>query len=1201
MKKIIYKTCAFIISFAMTFSIFSTCVYADEDDKSIISNDDTIGTTYYVDSENGSDNNIGNTIQEPWKTLNKVNEQTFLEGGQILFRAGTEYTGSLAPKGNGTSKNPIIIDMYDEDIVGIEAGQRPVLNGQGNVLATVHLKNVSHFTVNNLEITNLGNARAIRAGVFVEANNIGIMNGIHLDNLYVHDVNGTLTNKDVSNGGIFFTVTGHSNKTRFNDILVENCSVKNVSRTGISVGMTTSASKWDGHGGYIPKDVVDDYGHTNIVIRNNYVENAGGDAIVPMFSIKPLIEYNISNGASQNTKSNPWAMYNAGVWPWRCEDATFQFNEVYNTVNNGDGQAFDCDYSRGTTYQYNYSHDNGGGFLLICQSESLESTIRYNISQNDKRCIFLTSNSHNADIYNNTVYIGEGLNTNIVEDCGGRATLKNNIFYNAGSRKNPSWGRNYSYDNNLYYGFNTTPTDNNKILSDPLFVDGGNGETGVEGNSAIDTLAGYSLQDNSPAVNVGVEITSNGGRDYLGNSLGNTTTDLGAIESNVKEVRLNSDIYIINNKQNTVTLSSEIDYLEFLSNVTYSQGASIAIKNDSGQEINSGLIKADYKIIINDGEYNKIYTVKVYIEPTLSTDKTEYKLDEKIKVSYTGAEGDSWVGIYHKGDVPGNIASIDWKYTKDQLQPDGMIEFNPNNPINTNESWGDIGEYEVILFKDSGYNIIKRIPFSIDNMFSTDKTEYLLSEKIKVSYSGAKGDSWVGIYHKGDVPGDIASIDWKYTKDQSQPNGMIEFNPNSPITTSEPWGNCDEYEAILFKDEGYTIVKRTSFKIKDSNIVPNKPIGVTYNRTATKLGYADGTITISPADDETSLTGYELYWGDENGKLEEYTPIVTLLKTGNEITYNVVENTIIPLNAKKILAYSINSNTHSTEYAQTDLDINDIMPNEEPIYKFQVMSDVHIRSTDSNDLYNRHFDSALKDIKSVASDSIGIFIVGDNTNSGASSEYDKMNNIIQSNENGLPTINFAIGNHDLSNGSWQSKINLFLQKTGMESYKYSKTINNSKFIVLGSQATGLEANIKKDQFDWLEEELASAPIGQPIFLFLHQSLYNTVAGSLSGQGWNGVIQDDELRQILSRYPQTILFTGHSHWEFDSKSNMFDGKGQLATMFNTSSCAYLWTDEQTSKEGSQGYYVEVYSDKILVKGRDYVNNKWVSSAQFIVNN
>lgn len=498
----------------------------------------TEAATFYVDSENGDDSADGRTPETAWKTLAKLNDTELIGGDRILLKAGSVFEDqALSIKGGGTAENPIIIDMYDGEVVGAEAGERPHIKGngknsfeyQGNQISYgLHIKNASHVRVNNLEISNQGDTRKLSVGVCVEAAGCGVMQGVHIDNVYIHDVNGTYEEKTLPNGGLYYVVSDHSNNTRFDDIQVVNSIVKRVSRTGISVGMTSSTDLWDGHGGNIPQEVLDAYGHTNVLIRNNYVEESGGDAIVPMFSIKPLIEYNISNGASQNTKHT--SMYNAGIWPWRCEDAVFQYNECYGTILNGDGQAYDCDWSRGTVYQYNYSHDNEGGFILICQSEVLDSVVRYNISQNDQRCLFLTSNTHNADVYNNTFYIGEGLDTEVVEDVGGVATLKNNIFYNLGTSATTTWGRNFSYENNLYYGYDSTPEDSSKIIADPMFADPGTGGTGVLGDSAIDTLGGYRLREGSPAIDAGLEIEDNGGRDYFGTPLTDGKTDIGAAE-----------------------------------------------------------------------------------------------------------------------------------------------------------------------------------------------------------------------------------------------------------------------------------------------------------------------------------------------------------------------------------------------------------------------------------------------------------------------------------------------------------------------------------------------------------------------------------------------------------------------------------------------------------------------------------------------
>lgn len=528
------------VDLADAYAASTTFVMPDKDVtvSAVFEKKRTEPAAFYVDSENGDDSADGMTPETAWKTLTKVNETQLIGGDRILLKAGSVFEDqALSIKSGGTAENPIIIDMYDGDVVGAEAGERPHIKGngknsfeyQGNQISYgLHIKNASHVQVNNVEISNQGDTRKLSVGLCVEAAGCGVMQGVHINNVYIHDVNGTYEEKTLPNGGLYYVVSDHSNNTRFDDIQVVNNIVKRVSRTGISIGTTSASSFWDGHGGLIPQEVLDAYAHTNVLIRNNYVEESGGDAIVPMFSIKPVIEYNISNGASQNTKHT--SMYNAGIWPWRCGDAVFQYNECYGTILNGDGQAYDCDWSRGTIYQYNYSHDNEGGFILICQSEVLDSIVRYNISQNDQRCLFLTSNTHNADVYNNTFYIGEGLDTEVVEDVGGVATLKNNIFYNLGTSTTTTWGRNFSYENNLYYGYDSTPEDSRKIIADPMFTDPGTGGTGVLGDSAIDTLGGYRLQEDSPAIDAGLEIENNGGRDYFGTPLTDGKTDIGAAE-----------------------------------------------------------------------------------------------------------------------------------------------------------------------------------------------------------------------------------------------------------------------------------------------------------------------------------------------------------------------------------------------------------------------------------------------------------------------------------------------------------------------------------------------------------------------------------------------------------------------------------------------------------------------------------------------
>lgn len=342
-------------------------------------------------------------------------------------------------------------------------------------------------------------------------------------------------------------------------------------------------------------------------------------------------------------------------------------------------------------------------------------------------------------------------------------------------------------------------------------------------------------------------------------------------------------------------------------------------------------------------------------------------------------------------------------------------------------------------------------------------------------------------------------------------------------------------------------------------------------------------------------------------RMEKNMPIhVIEKKDSNVIEKQMVSNTIIPAEAAGFL--KLDKKIEPNECAKKLLDRERFSAKSKKS-SFEVISDTQIGIAKDLDKdpkslqYSEHFNLALKDIKALDPESDGIFIVGDNTNNGKPEEYDEMLRIISENRDGLPNLYYAIGNHDFYTygGNWQASIDLFKEKTGMENHYYEKIIKDMRFIVLGSDTPTHNASLSDQQFQWLEERLREeTSFRQPVFVFLHQSLYNTVSGSLPGQGWHGIDQDKRLRDVFRRYPQTVFFTGHSHWELDSQSPMYPGNGVMATCFNTASCGYLWTDAQELKIGSQGYYVEVYEDAVLVRGRDYLNGKWVSGAQFVIN-
>jgi|GEM_PF-848214 len=485
------------------------------------------GTTYYVDSMMPDDSGDGTSPETAWKSLEKVSATTFAPGDQILFKAGGSWNGQLHPKGSGISGSPIVIDRYG-------TGNKPIINGNGisaNPDATggaaVYLYNQEYWEIRNLEVTNTGATAALRYGVSIVAADYGTAHYIHLINLTVHDVNGI--NTDRKNGGISLQALGSAVSTAFDDVLIDGCTVYAVDRTGI-----TLHSKWMNRGGLVDSGPWNPW--TNVIVQNNNVYDIGGDGILVRVAQSPLIQYNTSHDV--NVRAGD---HSAGIWVFNTDDAILQYNEAYLTRTTLDGQGFDADYNTNRTIiQYNYSHDNEGGFLLIITPGSTTgmfnngTIVRYNISQNDKaRLIQVFGPVKDAAIYNNTLYVGPGLTTNLLElnNQGGfpdGTSVKNNIFYNLGSGVY-SLGNstNTTFDSNVFYGNHpaSEPSDPNKLTSDPMLVNPGSGGIGRHSTD------GYQLLQGSPAIDSGTTITGNGGKDYWGQPVPHQLgTDRGAYE-----------------------------------------------------------------------------------------------------------------------------------------------------------------------------------------------------------------------------------------------------------------------------------------------------------------------------------------------------------------------------------------------------------------------------------------------------------------------------------------------------------------------------------------------------------------------------------------------------------------------------------------------------------------------------------------------
>jgi hypothetical protein len=81
---------------------------------------------------------------------------------------------------------------------------------------------------------------------------------------------------------------------------------------------------------------------------------------------------------------------------------------------------------------------------------------------------------------------------------------------------------------------------------------------------------------------------------------------------------------------------------------------------------------------------------------------------------------------------------------------------------------------------------------------------------------------------------------------------------------------------------------------------------ISFSDTDTEARELAGDITIVKADDETFITHYALYWGSTSDTKLSSTPIATIAQTGNDLTYSIAADTIIPEGAFYLLVYTQN-------------------------------------------------------------------------------------------------------------------------------------------------------------------------------------------------------------------------------------------------------------------------------------------------------
>ena len=282
---------------------------------------------------------------------------------------------------------------------------------------------------------------------------------------------------------------------------------------------------------------------------------------------------------------------------------------------------------------------------------------------------------------------------------------------------------------------------------------------------------------------------------------------------------------------------------------------------------------------------------------------------------------------------------------------------------------------------------------------------------------------------------------------------------------------------------------------------------------------------------------------------------------------------------------------------------------------FGVVSDIHVQST--NPVAQNKFQLMLGDMVKLH---VPNLVINGDLGDGGLKDYNTLGNLIRQQKN-HPAIFYTIGNHEFYQAyhnpftnTWSpetfpngetdvSALNRFLKFTGRNRVYFDEYLQGYHLIFLGSEKSAISdrtygdrAFLSNEQLTWLESKLIEKYTpGKPIFVFLHQPLIR-LGSTLNKSDF--VIQADQLREILNRFPEVFFFHGHIHRQLELPTTILKKE---FVMINSSS-VYLPRDAdgQALPNKSEGIVVEVLKNKVIIKGRDFLTKTWIPGTQYEFN-
>lgn len=278
---------------------------------------------------------------------------------------------------------------------------------------------------------------------------------------------------------------------------------------------------------------------------------------------------------------------------------------------------------------------------------------------------------------------------------------------------------------------------------------------------------------------------------------------------------------------------------------------------------------------------------------------------------------------------------------------------------------------------------------------------------------------------------------------------------------------------------------------------------------------------------------------------------------------------------------------------------------EKIVFDVALIADIHSQSP--------YFDERSKETRKIIcgisqTDTVpdALVIAGDISNASDAKEYRMLEWSLDT-FNKIPNVIPSTGNHDVrardSYGEAIGNFCDFASFCGIETDKayYSTLINGYMFIVLGSESQlSIEADISDEQVKWFENQLVKAEkTGKPIFIICHQAMYNShnvIYNPQEEKNWGLGDNSDKIEAIIRKYVPNYQYpvffiSGHLH-------NGFNENTVDSGFCNNLYCISLPSVTKTDN-GGLGMSMEVYSDRIILKARNFITMECFEEYQYII--